>query len=661
MNGSSWLDHNFDNYQVVEQNASAVVQRGILNFTGAVTVTDNPSNGSTDVAITGAAVPTGTGFWHITSGGSDAAAKLVANADVSGTAAIDVSKLAPGSNGQFLQVVGGVPTWDVPPTGGITQLTGDVTAGPGTGSQAATVAKVNGASVPAAGGLTTGNVLQVSGAAALMYGPINLAGGSNYVTGALPLGNLSPGTAGQILVSNSTPVAAWTSLIQYETTHGRFFSGGSGTDYQAVIGPLVSFETSNAALWLLPNGVAPTSGNCAVYHDAVNLFINSRTSTGTVNVSFAGGQSITKWDGAAQTASYMVPILLDAGSGTFPTTGFIRTKTYSSQPIITNYVAGGDKVIISIAGGGGSLIFGDETIWTPASLRGFTLQYYSATGQHVWLGASAAQTMALNGSVLSFPETGTTAVQRDARTSDAATDVFTVAGQDAYASATGTNQRGGDLALLAGANKSGYTSTFPGVRIGQKGDAFAQTGAVRGSKTFAIWARNHDDSGDYAALRVDNTGTDANVYLGDTASNDHYVALVGAATIVGGGIGNIKLTGDDTIWCGLPLGGMPDTSIIGSNPFRWTHASFSVASGNVTLNASQAANVIIEATGAPGANRDVILPDVADSFYIAINSVGTGPTVTFKKSGGTGVTLNGLKTALIRHNGTDYVLVTTAT
>jgi len=53
MNGSSWLDHEFDNYQVVAKDDAAAVQRGILNFTGAVTVTDNPSTGSTDVAVAG--------------------------------------------------------------------------------------------------------------------------------------------------------------------------------------------------------------------------------------------------------------------------------------------------------------------------------------------------------------------------------------------------------------------------------------------------------------------------------------------------------------------------------------------------------------------------------------------------------------------------------
>lgn len=51
------------------------------------------------------------------------------------------------------------------------------------------VEKIHGATVPSAGSLVTGNILQVSGASALSYGPLNLAGGANYVTGTLPAGN----------------------------------------------------------------------------------------------------------------------------------------------------------------------------------------------------------------------------------------------------------------------------------------------------------------------------------------------------------------------------------------------------------------------------------------------------------------------------------------
>lgn len=72
---------------------------------------------------------------------------------------------------------------------GIVQLAGDLG---GTGTAAATprVSGINSATVPAGGALTTGNVLKVSGASALTYGAVNLAGGSNHVTGVLPVENV---------------------------------------------------------------------------------------------------------------------------------------------------------------------------------------------------------------------------------------------------------------------------------------------------------------------------------------------------------------------------------------------------------------------------------------------------------------------------------------
>src|SRR5579885_1898910 len=44
--------------------------------------------------------------------------------------------------------------------------------------QNATVVNIHGASVPASGSLTTGNVLQVNGSASLTYSAVNLGGGS---------------------------------------------------------------------------------------------------------------------------------------------------------------------------------------------------------------------------------------------------------------------------------------------------------------------------------------------------------------------------------------------------------------------------------------------------------------------------------------------------
>ena len=98
---------------------------------------------------------------------------------VASNAAIAVSKLAAGSSAQMLlSNATPTPTW--------TTISGDMTIG-ATGTT--TVAKINGSTVPAGGALTTGNILYVSGAGALSYGALNLAGGANYVTGTLPSAN----------------------------------------------------------------------------------------------------------------------------------------------------------------------------------------------------------------------------------------------------------------------------------------------------------------------------------------------------------------------------------------------------------------------------------------------------------------------------------------
>lgn len=79
------------------------------------------------------------------------------------------------------------------PVANIPTLVGDVSGSLTVNS----VDKVHGATIPVAGALTTGNVPQVSGTSALTYGPVNLAGGSNYITGTLPVGNI-PSLVGDV-------------------------------------------------------------------------------------------------------------------------------------------------------------------------------------------------------------------------------------------------------------------------------------------------------------------------------------------------------------------------------------------------------------------------------------------------------------------------------
>lgn len=101
-------------------------------------------------------------------------------------------------------------------------------------------ADINGASVPVGGALTTGNVLQVSGPDSLTYGPVNLAGGSNYVTGVLPIGNQASQTMGGDVTG--TTAASTVSKIQ-----GVVISGTPVTGY------VLEATSSSAATWQNPS------------------------------------------------------------------------------------------------------------------------------------------------------------------------------------------------------------------------------------------------------------------------------------------------------------------------------------------------------------------------------------------------------------------------
>jgi hypothetical protein len=199
--------------------------------------------------------------------------------------------------------------------GGITQLTGDVHAGPGTGSQLATVVRVNGATVPVAGALTSGNVLQVSGASALTYGPVNLALAAS-VTGLLPVANVAPGADTQVLTTTGG-VAVWAApaggsgitQLTGDVTAGPGSGSQAATVIQLSGNPVTLVHSMNigpspwstvgylnftgsAGTWIAARNNSNTADCLVISYDGAgtNLFFGDNTNTGN-NSHFQGFQT----------------------------------------------------------------------------------------------------------------------------------------------------------------------------------------------------------------------------------------------------------------------------------------------------------------------------------------------------------------------------------
>jgi hypothetical protein len=180
-------------------------------------------------------------------------------------------------------------------------------------SGALTVSKINGASVPASGALTTGNVLQVNGASSLTYGALNLAGGSNYVTGVLPLG------------SHAAPATA--NAFAYTSTSGTWNATGiAGTDkLVGFSGTTPSAITIGSGLSLSAGTLTATGSGTVTSVTASAPLASSGGSTPNISISSgASGSGTAAFGGyTAATTTYSISAndyVVDCTSGTFTAT-----------------------------------------------------------------------------------------------------------------------------------------------------------------------------------------------------------------------------------------------------------------------------------------------------------------------------------------------------
>lgn len=576
----------------------------------------------------GASTPTGTGFRHVTSGTEDAAAKLVENVDVDAAAAIAITKLATsGTRGQVFEAFDS--------GSGIVNRFGyrDLAAGTTSSTGA-----VNNLSTLDANNNPTGLMI-FTGAGPSLTGLANGTDGRKFVVAYVGAGTMT-------VVNDSASSTAANRIVT-----------GTGAD-------IVLYNTESVSLWY-----DSANSRWRVIRSAPTEAQVTNSSTGTLNdVSTINGSSIAAggvlFTGAA-------PSVTGFSNGT--NGRLIRVHTTGGALVLNNENAGssaGNRILtgtggnVTLANGEAALLFYDATNsrWrlVDESIRTQTLlnKTFSVDNNSLVSGTQ------LNGDML---KSNGTVFGRVAR--GTANQVWAMNG-------SGTDS--GWVTLSSGANPAGSGSEVQYRSSGTAFGAFANwshssgnllanssgaisfesggatTGKIRlKSQASAIPVIVVDDGvggNRTATLQVD-TNNQVNTF-GFTA----FSTQITGSNVTVSGNSNIyyQIAGSTQFWMsttaiavGLPVGGL-------SQPFRFKRATINMAANPTTATASQAECPLLTLTGGPGSgNWDLILPNVSEAYFVVRQTSG-GWGATCKKSGGTGVTVNGA-VKMISHDGTDYV------
>src|SRR3984957_10223723 len=471
----------------------------------------------------------------------------------------------------------GTFAWDATASGGITTLTGDATAGPGSGSVASTVVKIHGASVPIAGSLTTGNVLQVSGASALTYAALNLAGGAGYVTGQLPIGNVANGTAAQFLVTNSGATApAWVSIsgdisstaagvITVSAIHGTTVpatpsanqvlvaTSGSAASWEALplaaltagtSGQVLMSNGTPAATWTTFSGDVTVSATGATTVNSISgstpILITPATLEWTSGVTSPTLSQVTPGSVATPQNIIIAPQLPNGGSGTAVqnTPGSLvvnvgvpgATGTAGKEAgivlernAVQYFYVGAGPLGLSYLG-----LWGTPTGAAPTSsnytfITDGTNTYFNAPsgGLEFVVGGNIQTTLSTSG--WSFNQAITPTYSQATKTTDAATINTTISAQSAFATAS-PNITGANLLLKAGAGATS-NATFT------SGNVIAYVNAPNSSGTEAFFQVQRAGT-TLVQLGTQVSGTTRGaIYLGNlTPTSSNYFAIGDTST-----------------------------------------------------------------------------------------------------------------------------------
>jgi len=383
-----------------------------------------------------------------------------------------------------------------------TAVSGDATIS-ATGT--VTVSKVAGITI--SGTPAAGNQPIASSSTAAAWSSLNLAGGSNYVTGQLPVANLANGTAAQILITNSGATAStWvsmsgdatidsTGLVTVGRVNGVSITGTPTAGNQPIA------TSSTAAAWgplNLGGGANYVTGILPSGNQASQTMTGDVTGTTSASVvsAISGSSPITITPGTLRWAAGSTALLTQAQS---TTSGAAQYLTITAQAAKSGSNQSGGYVQINGGAADGSGATGGVTAYDGTGT--LMLSLGSSTGDTLKLGAST-QTATLSGISLTF---GTTVANpkishSSVSTASATGGTFTLQAQNA----TGTTSTGGIVRIQSGSGTSA------------NGDIQIYGGSTQRARIFEA-QQHHLQLGDGGGTSVALRSVDFGLVLNDSA------------------------------------------------------------------------------------------------------------------------------------------------